>query len=121
MFLRRLGRYLLYPAFMPRLMARLFGFDQWKLEGHRDALVGPCKLTKEQWVSMNTDGPHCPLAKVYNHTEAAALFSAFQGVRQEVWEFNSEHWSHLGRLIPTSVERRVGRAWGWHRMVYGWK
>jgi ubiquinone/menaquinone biosynthesis C-methylase UbiE len=119
MFLRKVFRHLLKPRFMPRLLASVTGFDRWKLEGHREALNR--KLTKDQWISMNTDGPFCPLAGVYNEQEAAALFSAFGNVRQEVWEFNADHWSFLGRAIPQRLARQIGRQWGWHRIIYGEK
>ena len=119
MFLRRIFRYLLMPKFMPRMLAALTGFDRWKLEGHREALQK--KLTKEEWISMNTDGPYCPLARVYNYAEAAVLFKDFVDVRQEVWEFNVEHWSFIGRAIPDSVAKWIGRRWGWHRIIYGVK
>jgi ubiquinone/menaquinone biosynthesis C-methylase UbiE len=121
MFLRKLFRLFLRPKFMPGLMSSLTGFDRQKLEGHREILVNSGKLTKEQWISMNTDGPFCPLARVYNQREAAQLFHEFGDVRQDVWEFNSEHWSFLGKLIPTSLERWIGSKWGWHRMIYGVK
>jgi SAM-dependent methyltransferase len=121
MFLRKVFRWLLVPRFMPALLSRLTGFDQWKLEGHREALVGRGKLTHEQWVSMNTDGPHCPLAAVYNHAEAAELFHAFNDVRQEAWEFNVDHWPFVRRVIPLGLERTLGRWWGWHRMINGVK
>jgi ubiquinone/menaquinone biosynthesis C-methylase UbiE len=119
MFLRRILRYLLMPKFMPRLLASVTGFDRWKLEGHQKALKK--ELTKEEWVSMNTDGPFCPLARVYDHDEAAALFSVFENVRQEVWEFNVDHWSFIGRAIPDAAVKRIGRRWGWHRIIYGQK
>ena len=121
MFLRKIFRWCLLPAFMPGLLAWIAGFDKWKLEGHRDALVKRGKLTKEQWVSMNTDGPLCPLAKVYSYREAAGLFSSFADLRQEVWEFNVDHWPFVRRIIPQSVVRCVGSLWGWHRMIYGVK
>lgn len=119
MFLRRILRYLLRPTFMPRLLSSVTGFDCWKLEGHREALKK--KLTKEEWISMNTDGPFCPLARVYSRREAAALFSAFGNVKQEVWEFNVDHWSFVGRAIPDAAARWIGRCWGWHRIIYGVK
>jgi hypothetical protein len=121
MFLRKLFRLALYPSFMPKLLATVTGFDEWKLRGHRKIMIEKGRLTKEQWVSMNTDGPFCPLAKVYGHREAAELFREFDAVRQEVWEFNTEHWSFVGRMIPTDVARRIGRSWGWHRMIYATK
>ena len=119
MFLRKLFRWCLLPRFMPGLIASITGFDQWKLEGHRKLLTE--KMPKEEWISKNTDGPMCPLARVYNREEAAVLFSKFQDIKQEVWEFNVEHWSFLGRAIPDSMAKRIGRNWGWHRMIYGRK
>jgi ubiquinone/menaquinone biosynthesis C-methylase UbiE len=121
MFLRRLFKWLLLPKFMPRLIAAATGFDRWKLEGHRDRLLKNKKLTKDEWISMNTDGPSCPLARVYDHEEVAALFGAFENVRQEVWEFNVDHWSFIGKAIPDSLVKWLGRHWGWHRIIYGRK
>ncbi len=119
MFLRRLFKWCLVPKFMPRLVAAVTGFDRWKLEGHRELLKKRKNISKEEWISMNTDGPFCPLARVYGHKEAAALFSAFENVKQEVWEFNVDHWSFIGKAIPDSLAKWIGRHWGWHRMIYG--
>jgi ubiquinone/menaquinone biosynthesis C-methylase UbiE len=119
MFLRKIFRWCLLPKFIPGLLAGITGFDRWKLEGHREMLKK--KISKEQWISMNTDGPFCPLASVYDHSEAAALFGDFDSVRQEVWEFNVDHWPFIRRVMPDSVVRWIGRRWGWHRMIYGKK
>jgi ubiquinone/menaquinone biosynthesis C-methylase UbiE len=119
MLLRKIFRWSLLPPFMPGLLAAITGFDRWKLEGHREMLKK--KITKEQWISMNTDGPFCPLSRVYNRREAAALFKDFENVRQEIWEFNVDHWSFVGRAIPVRVAKRIGRYWGWHRMIYATK
>lgn len=119
MLLRRIFRWCLLPAFMPGLLAALTGFDRWKLEGHREMLKK--KLTKEQWISMNTDGPFCPLARVYGQREAATLFKDFANLRQEVWEFNVDHWPFVRKVVPDSMAKLIGRHWGWHRMIYGRK
>lgn len=121
MFLRKLFRWILYPKFMPKLISKLTGFDEWKLKGHRELMIKKGKMSQQDWISINTDGPYCPLAKVYNKKEAAALFNKFKNIRQEVWEFNTDHWSFIGKLIPTKVVRAIGRKWGWHRMIYGIK
>ncbi len=121
MFLRRLLRWLLLPSFMPALVATILRLDRWKLEGHRRILKEKGKISKEDWISINTDGPSCPLARVYNREEAAVLFRDFRNVRQEVWEFNQDHWSFIGRALPNSVVVWLGRRWGWHRMIYGEK
>jgi ubiquinone/menaquinone biosynthesis C-methylase UbiE len=117
--LRKIFRWCLLPKFMPGLLAAVTGFDRWKLEGHREMLKK--KITKEQWISMNTDGPFCPLARVYNCREATILFKDFENVRQEVWEFNVDHWSLIGKAIPDRVAKWIGRRWGWHRMIYATK
>lgn len=121
MFLRRLLRWLLLPDFMPRLIAAITGFDRWKLEGHRTVLKKGKKISKEEWISMNTDGPFCPLARVYSRRDATNLCREFSNVRQEVWEFNVDHWPFLGRVFPKPVIMWLGRHWGWHRMIYGEK
>ena len=121
MFLRRLFRWLLLPKFMPGLIARLTGFDRWKLEGHRRILRERKSLSKQEWISMNTDGPFCPLARVYSRNQAAALFQDFTNVRQEVWWLNVDHWPFVRRAIPNSITRRIGRRLGWHRIIYGRK
>jgi ubiquinone/menaquinone biosynthesis C-methylase UbiE len=121
MFLRRVCRWCLLPKFMPHLIAAVTGFDQWKLEGHRQSLVGKRRISKEEWVSMNTDGPFCPLARVYNEQEAADMFRQFGNLRQEIWEFNVDHWAFVGKVIPQSMTQWLGRHWGWHRIIYGQK
>jgi ubiquinone/menaquinone biosynthesis C-methylase UbiE len=120
MFLRRIFKWCLLPKFMPGLIAAITGFDRWKLEGHREILRKK-EISKEEWISMNTDGPYCPLARVYNRQEAADLFSAFGNLRQEVWEFNVDHWPFIRRAIPKSAAKWIGQRWGWHRMIYGEK
>lgn len=119
MFLRKIFRWCLLPKLMPGLLAAVTGFDRWKLEGHRELLKKRGKLSKEEWISMNTDGPYCPLAKVYNRREAATLFQTFHDVRQEIWEFNVDHWPYFRRILPDRFAKWIGRRWGWHRMIYG--
>jgi SAM-dependent methyltransferase len=121
MFLRKLFRLSLLPSFTPGLLAAVTGFDRWKLEGHREILTKRKRISKEEWISMNTDGPFCPLARVYDRAEAGNLFKAFKNVRQEVWEFNVDHWPFVRRVIPDQVAKWIGRRWGWHRIIYGEK
>jgi SAM-dependent methyltransferase len=121
MLLRKIFRWCLLPRFMPRLLAAVTGFDRWKLEGHHDLLVKRGRMSKEEWISVNTDGPFCPLARVYGQREAATLFATFGPVRQETWELNVDHWPFIRRLVPDSLARWIGRRWGWHRMIYGTK
>jgi hypothetical protein len=112
-------RWTLLPRFMPGVIAAITGFDRWKLEGHREILVKKGRVSKADWVSMNTDGPFCPLARVYGWSDSGALFRSFRDVRQEVWEFNVDHWPFFRALIPDWLAKGLGRRWGWHRMIYG--
>lgn len=121
MFLRKLFRWLLYPEFMPGLISKVTGFSEWRLRGHRELITKKVKMAKEEWITINTDGPYCPLSRVYNKKEAAELFKIFNDIKMDVWEFNTDHWSFIGKLIPMKAARRIGRMWGWHRIIYGRK
>jgi 2-polyprenyl-3-methyl-5-hydroxy-6-metoxy-1,4-benzoquinol methylase len=118
MFLRRVLRYLLLPAFAPGLLSKISGLSREKLERHRVLLKAQRRFDRDHWLSMNTDGPDCPLAKVYDRSRALELFSDFTNLRTEVWYFNRSHWPLLGALLPESLCTFLGRRWGWHRIVY---
>lgn len=119
--LRRLGRALLRHRSAPRLLARTLGLSEEKLEGHRRQLLRIPHPTREQWISMNTDGPECPLARVYSAREAADLFSSFEQISTQVYFFDRTHWPVVGRLIGKRVANALGRRLGWNRMVYAIK
>lgn len=118
MFLRRMLRWALLPGRAPRIIARVTGFDAHKLERHREILLSG-QMTKQRWISINTDGPDCPLSDVYTAAEAVRLFQAagFSEVTTFVRFFNKFHYSYLGRLIPGAVADALGRRWGWHLWV----
>jgi 2-polyprenyl-3-methyl-5-hydroxy-6-metoxy-1,4-benzoquinol methylase len=119
--LRRAGRALLRPRFAPGLIAKLLRLPREKLEGHRRQLLRIPYPTREQWISMNTDGPDCPLARVYSKGEVQNLFSSFGSVCSDVHFFDATHWGFLGRLIPPVLSAVIGERAGWHRMVYATK
>ncbi len=122
MLLRRMLRYLLVPAFAPRLIARFTGLQEQKLARHR-ALLLEAGMTRERWISVNTDGPDCPLSRVYGAQEAADLLAAagFRELRSHVRFFDRRHYGFFGALIPGSLARWLGRRAGWHRWVEGVK
>lgn len=121
MFLRKLFRLILYPRFMPSLISKVTGLSEWRLKGHREIMIKNRKLTKQEWININTDGPYCPLSRVYNKKEATALFRKFADLKMEIWEFNTDHWPFIKKFIPTKLARGIGRLWGWHRIIYGKK
>ena len=118
MFLRKIFRLLLYPKGAPKVLSKLLGFKREILEGHRKIMLNE-KMTKERWISINTDGPDCPLAKVYNRKEATALLenAGFRDIKNYVRYFNKEHYSFLGKLIPNAVADWLGNQAGWHRWI----
>ena len=120
MFLRKLFRLSLKSKKFTDFLARQ-GFDKEKLYKHRNKYLKNSKITKERWISMNTDGPDCPLAKVYNKKEVLKLFYKFENVKTEVWFFNKYHWGPLSKIIPNNFAKFLGKRWGWHRVAYGLK
>ena len=120
--LRKLLRHALRPRRAPEIIARLTGLDAAKLERHRQILLEG-NMTPERWVSINTDGPDCPLARIYNHREAVELFeqAGFVDLRSTVRFFDARHYGGVGRLIPSRLVEILGNHWGWHRMVEGRK
>lgn len=118
MFLRKIFRYALLPSFAPRLIAKIVGLSAEKLARHREILLSE-KMTPARWVSINTDGPECPLARVYSRRQALSLFhaSGFLNVKTYVRFFNTDHYGFIGKLIPNLIAVHIGRFFGWHRLV----
>lgn len=119
MFLRKIFRLLLIPSFAPGLIAKITGFSRAKLERHRQLFLNEKKITKQRWISMNTDGPDNPLSKVYTKKEADKLFveAGFILKRNFSRYFNKTHYGFLGKLIPGCIANGIGNLWGWHRWI----
>jgi 2-polyprenyl-3-methyl-5-hydroxy-6-metoxy-1,4-benzoquinol methylase len=122
MFLRKIFRLLLTPRFAPRFFAFALGLDTSKLDRHRSIMLSE-RMTPERWISINTDGPDCPLARVYSRAEALSLFRSggFRELRTSIRFFNTEHYGYLGRCIPAGLADALGRRWGWSRWIEGRK
>jgi SAM-dependent methyltransferase len=118
--LRKLGARLLRVPGAVQLLARL-GLPRGKLERHRELARLAERMSEEEWLSRNTDGPDNPYSRVYDAAEAAALFGGFEIKRQEVFFFNHEHWGAPGRTLPRRLVQALGRRWGWHRVVHARK
>lgn len=120
MFLRRLMRPLLLVPGMVGLLS-IFGLRRDRLEGHRDLLRSGKKMTMQEWLSRNTDGPDNPYICVQSASEAERLFSRFELIANEVYFFDYRHWGVLGRMLPKQIIRFLGKRWGWHRVVHARK
>jgi hypothetical protein len=107
---------------MPMILARLGGFDRRKLERHRAIMLQQgWGISDEKWLNINTDGPDCPLAKVYGRRDVNRLMRGFTDIRTEVWHFDAAHWSVVGRVLPGRLVSWLGRNFGWHRIIYAAK
>ena len=117
MVLRRLGLRLLAIPGMIGMLSRL-GLPRAKLERHLAIHRERGRMSREEWLSRNTNGPDYPYCRVYGAREAEELLSRFEIVRHEVRFFDHRHWGLLGRLLPSWLRRELGRRWGWHRILH---
>ncbi len=121
MFLRKLGLHLLSVPGAIALLARM-GLPEDKLLRHAELHRQRKRMTDEEWLGRNTNGPDYPYCRgVYGAAEAAELLAAFRIKDNEVYFFDHRHWGVLGHLLPRNVRSWLGRHWGWHRIVYAQK
>jgi 2-polyprenyl-3-methyl-5-hydroxy-6-metoxy-1,4-benzoquinol methylase len=118
MFMRKIFRLALLPRGSPSFLGRLLGLDEGKLRRHREIFLNE-SMTHERWVSINTDGPDCPLAKVYTAREASEMFSTagFREITTYARYFQTDHYGYSGRILPLTLVRFLGRVAGWHRYI----
>jgi len=115
--LRRWGlQVLILPGAIP-LLSRL-GFPREKLERHLELSRALGRMSDEEWLSRNTDGPDNPYSRVYSRADVEKLLAGrFRILRQQVWFFDPRHWGPPARLLPRAALRFLGRRWGWHRIA----
>ena len=75
-------------------------------------------FTPDTFLSRHTDGPECPLARVYSRAEASALFRAFSEVRFVVHFWNRRWIPIVGNVLPARLESSLTSRWGWHLWIY---
>lgn len=120
MLLRKLFRRVLILPGMVKLLTAL-GFPKEKLERHQELFRTLGRMSNEDWLSRNTDGPDNPYSRVYGREEIDGLLCHFQLQRNEVRFFDRRHWGIFGHLLPQFVVNSLGKSWGWHRVVYAVK
>ena len=118
--LRRVARPLLVIPGMITLLHWL-GLPKDRLIGHRELYCRAPRMSAEEWLSRNTDGPDNPYICIHNATEAERLLSGFGIVSHTVYYFDYRHWGVLGRMMPKRLIDWLGARWGWHRIVYARK
>jgi SAM-dependent methyltransferase len=118
--LRRLARPLLAVPGMITLLHWL-GLPKDRLIGHRDLYRRAPRISAQEWLSRNTDGPDNPYICIHSAAEAERLLSGFDIVSHTVHYFDYRHWGILGRLMPGRLIDWLGARWGWHRIVYARK
>lgn len=119
--IRKAFRWLLLPSFAVPLLSAIIGVSKDKLARHRQILIQRPRMSEPEWVSINTDGPDCPLSRVYSASEALRLFDQFCDVTTEVYHLSRRHPPITGRLVPGFIRPQLGEKWGWHRIVSGRK
>lgn len=97
------------------------GFPKEKLKRHAEIYRTSKKMSAQEWLSRNTDGPDNPYSCVYGRREAEKLFKYFEIISDEVYFFDYRHWGIFGRAMPQSLVNFLGRRWGWHRIVHAVK
>ena len=122
MFLRKIFRYLFYSRFLLKLISMITGLNEEKFFKHRTIMLNQ-KMTSEKWISINTDGPDCPLSRVYTKKQVMKLFQeyGFKNIKTFVRFFSRRHYGYLGRLIPKRIANYIGLFFGWHRIIKGIK
>lgn len=116
LFLRRLFlRLLVLPGAIK--MLSLLGFPREKLKRHVEIYRTSKKMSSQEWLSRNTDGPDNPYSCVYGAKDVQDAFKNFKIVSNEVYYFEYRHWGVLGRLLPAFLVSFLGSRWGWHRVV----
>jgi ubiquinone/menaquinone biosynthesis C-methylase UbiE len=117
--IRRLRKWGLSVLGLPGMMSVLerLGLPKAKLQRHLELRRASGKMSDEEWLSSNTDGPDNPYSKVYGAKETAELLRDFKDIRQEVKFFDYRHWGPLGKLTPSGMRRALGKRWGWHRIA----
>jgi SAM-dependent methyltransferase len=119
MLLRRALVALLWIPAMPALIAKATGERLEVLNAHRELLLRHRRayLSRDMFLSHNTDGPGNPLSKVFSRDEMGALFSSFSTVRTSVHFLNLRTYPGGRRLASTRLARRLEPRLGWHLCV----
>ncbi|HEB87686.1 MAG TPA: class I SAM-dependent methyltransferase [Gammaproteobacteria bacterium] len=118
--LRKLFVRLLHIPGLIKLFGAM-GFPEEKLRRHVEIFSANKKMSDEEWLSRNTDGPDNPYSIVYDEREIEDLLSLFEVKNDEVFYFDARHWGVLGKLLPARLVEFLGTRYGWHRVVYAVK
>ncbi len=94
------------------------GFPQDKLARHVDLYKQYGRLSDQEWLNRNTDGPDNPYSLVYDAKQVEKLLSGFTVISNKVYFFDARHWGILSKLLPSPLIDWIGEKWGWHRLVH---
>lgn len=118
MFMRKVFRLILIPQFMPKIISKLTGLSEYKLKRHREIYLEE-KMTKDRWISINTDGPDNSLSRVYSSKQITDLFekAGFHNIKTYVKHFDRKLWPFIRYFMSDRMADWLGNRWGWCRWV----
>jgi ubiquinone/menaquinone biosynthesis C-methylase UbiE len=121
--IRRLRAHLLRSQMGVKLAHRLLGETFEQLHAHAGHMKRDPRASfrPDTFLSRHTDGPDCPLARVYSREEASALFQAFSEVRFAVHFWNRRWIPVVGKILSARLESSLSSRWGWHLWIYATK
>ncbi len=114
-------KFLAATPWLVHIMGKM-GFPKVKLQQHIELYKKYGKMSDDEWLSRNTDGPDNPYSRVYGREEIMTLLGQdFNILRNEVYFFDWRHWGVMGRMMPKALVNWLGKHWGWHRVVLAQK
>ena len=119
--LRRLGRWKADRAQLSNDLTGLRGNRDrrvWDVHYHNFLQEGWAYLKPQKFVHHCTDGPECPMARVFSKSEARRLFHRFAAVKMKVAHFPLRRYR---RWIPLPVEKLLASRIGWYLFIYATK
>lgn len=77
-------------------------------------------LTKDYFLSKNTDGPDNPYSRVYTADEVRTVFDRFYFTCFKQFFLNERHFPLL-KFLPLRLKNTIAKKFGWHLWCYGGK
>ena len=117
--IRRLGIFLLFLPFVDRIVSKLTGEPLERLNKHKTNLraQGLSYLSMENFIHKATDGPDNVYTTVWTKAMCDQLFSRFSAIQYETRFINERHFPIITQLIPSVLQKKIEKQWGWNLLI----